>query len=101
MPATVSAFLYDGRVTLCCGDYEGGTAIGNVRERSLVEIFESARMRQVMAGFARNRVLQPYCQRCLGATSRTMALIKGLSTILLFKLKGHPLDGAKKKTLSR
>lgn len=93
--------LYDGRVTLCCGDYEGGTAIGNVRERSLVEIFESARMRQVMAGFARNRVLQPYCQRCLGATSRTMALIKGLSTILLFKLKGHPLDGAKKKTLSR
>ena len=75
--------------------------MGKVRDHSLIEILESEPVRRVMAGFERNRVLHPYCQRCLGATSRTMALIKGISTILLFKLKGHPLDGAKKTSLSQ
>jgi MoaA/NifB/PqqE/SkfB family radical SAM enzyme len=93
--------LYDGSVNLCCGDYDGGTTIGNVKDHSLIELLESERMRNLMAGFERNRVLHPYCRRCLGATSRTMALIKGISTILLFKLKGHPLDGAKKTSLSQ
>ena len=92
--------LYDGTVNICCGDYDGGTSIGNVQDHSLVELLGSEAARRVKAGFDRHRVLDPYCRRCLGAPSRAMAVIKGIASIMLFKFKGHPLEGAKQTRLS-
>jgi len=93
--------LYDGQVTICCGDYDGKTSIGNVKERPLTELLESSLARQVKAGFEKNRVLHPYCQWCLGSTSRWKAFLKGMLSIYLFKRQGHPLEGSKKTRLSQ
>lgn len=92
--------LHDGRVTICCGDYDGGTSIGNVNDQPLTEILASDQARKLKAGFERNRLLHPYCQRCLGSTGRVKAFMKGVGSVVFFKLKGHPLDGVKKTMLS-
>jgi MoaA/NifB/PqqE/SkfB family radical SAM enzyme len=91
-----AALLYDGRVTLCCGDYDGRTALGRVQDSSLVSLLESPMMRRVKRGFARNRVVHPYCQRCMGSTDRITTWLKGLGSIYLFRRLGHPLESAKK-----
>lgn len=91
-----AAVLYDGRVTLCCGDYDGKTALGRVQDSSLVELLESAMMRRVVGGFIRSRVVHSYCQRCLGSTGRIATLLKGLGSMFLFRHLGHPLAAAKK-----
>ncbi|MHB8068168.1 MAG: radical SAM protein [Desulfobaccales bacterium] len=91
-----AAVLHDGRVTLCCGDYDGRTALGRVQDSSLVALLESDIMRRVIRGFARNRVVHPYCQRCLGSPSRIATWLKGLGSIYLFRRLGHPLEAVTK-----
>ncbi|RJR43496.1 MAG: radical SAM protein [Deltaproteobacteria bacterium] len=91
-----AAVLHDGRVTLCCGDYDGRTALGRVQDSSLVTLLESAIMRRVTGGFARGRVVHPYCQRCMGSIGPIATLLKGLASIYLFRRRGHPLKAAKK-----
>lgn len=63
------AILVNGDVVPCCVDAEGALVLGNVRERPLVEILASARARAMREGFAEGRVVEPFCQRCLGRVS--------------------------------
>ena len=91
--------LHDGRVTMCCSDYEGRTTLGNVIDNSLVEILESDQTRELVSGFERARVIHPFCQRCLGSPSRMFAWLKGLGSIYLFKLKHHPVDNTRRINL--
>ena len=58
--------LANGDVTLCCEDYDGKLAIGNVRENGLVRIWMSEKARAIRNGFSENRVVAPYCRNCLG-----------------------------------
>ncbi|MFH0994718.1 MAG: SPASM domain-containing protein, partial [Pseudomonadota bacterium] len=58
--------LANGDVTLCCEDYDGKLAIGNVRENDLARIWMSEKARAIRNGFSENRVVDPYCQNCLG-----------------------------------
>lgn len=60
------AVLVNGDVVPCCVDSEGSLVLGNVQERPLVEILASARARALRQGFAEGRVVEPFCQRCLG-----------------------------------
>jgi radical SAM protein with 4Fe4S-binding SPASM domain len=79
--------LSDGRVVLCCGDYDGKTSLGNLRSDSLAHILNSRRSQHIADSFRRFRITHPYCQRCLGSTSRIKAFGKGLLTIYLFKCR--------------
>jgi hypothetical protein len=79
--------LYDGSVVICCGDYDGNISLGNVTTHSLISILNSPKAKLIEESFERYRVYHPYCQRCMGSTSRIKTLVKGLATIFLFKSK--------------
>jgi MoaA/NifB/PqqE/SkfB family radical SAM enzyme len=82
---TAPAVLSDGSVVMCCGDYDGHTRLGHIGEGRLSAWLSSDRARRLWEGFERNRVLHPYCQRCLGSSSRLRALGKGLASIFVSK----------------
>jgi radical SAM protein with 4Fe4S-binding SPASM domain len=56
--------LSDGRVVPCCLDGQGEMTLGNVFETSLEHILASKRARDIVAGFAQHRAIEPLCQRC-------------------------------------
>lgn len=79
--------LSDGTFTICCGDFDGKTSLGNVNNSSVLSLLLSKEAQAISDDFERYRIRHPYCQRCFGGTSRIKAFIKGLATIYLFKVK--------------
>lgn len=82
--------LNDGTVTLCCGDFKGKTAIGNIKKSSMAEILGSDHAKRIRDGKSKNRLTHPQCRKCMGGRNPLEALIKGWLSIRLFK-KLHPL----------
>jgi len=74
--------LYTGDVVLCCIDFEGKTAVGNIRDASLASILGSEKLRAVVEGFRKNRLVDPYCRKCLGSHSRIGSYIKPAASYL-------------------
>lgn len=66
IPSQQLAVLWNGDVSLCCLDFDGDMVVGNIREKSLKEIWmgeDAMRIREEMA----HGVLSPgICQHCLG-----------------------------------
>lgn len=80
--------LYNGDVTLCCVDFDGRTAIGNLGNSSLEEVLSSSELGKIMKGFRRLQLVHPYCRHCLGSTSLASWLFKPvLSATVLKALK--------------
>lgn len=80
------AVLFNGDVVLCCVDYEGNTAIGNLNDGSLVEILSKPELREIMEGFEKNRLTHPYCRRCLGSRTHIGARTKPYLSVLGLKV---------------
>jgi radical SAM protein with 4Fe4S-binding SPASM domain len=80
------AILYNGDVTLCCMDYDGKTAIGNLADASLEEILASDELAKIIKGFQRYRLEHPYCKKCLGSTSLGSWIIKPFASVAGLKL---------------
>ena len=78
--------LSDGKVTICCADYDGKTALGNLATSSLAALLASKEAQAIRTGFQKMKIVHPYCQRCVGSPNRVKALFKGLASIYLFKL---------------
>ncbi len=79
--------LSNGEAVICCGDYDGKTAIGNLNDDSMVTLLLSEEVKDIIDGFKRFKLVHPHCRKCLGASNRIMALIKGLASVYLFKIK--------------
>ncbi len=82
------AILYNGDVTLCCIDYDGRTAVGNLHQASLADILTSEEVGRIAASFRRFKPVHPYCKRCLGGKTRASWLFKpaaGLVGLWLLK----------------
>lgn len=75
------AVLHNGDVTLCCIDYDGRTAVGNLHQSSLTDILGGEVLRPIMEGFRKFQLVHPYCQYCLGGKTTTAWLTKPLMTI--------------------
>jgi len=58
------AILVDGTVVPCCLDAEGDIPLGNVFAATLPEILAGPRAATIIAGFDRQRVVDPVCRRC-------------------------------------
>lgn len=78
--------LYDGTVVPCCKDYEGLIPLGNVQEKSLVEVLSDRPACGLREGFDNLRVKSPLCRRCLGADTRRKAVARQLASIGYFKV---------------
>jgi sulfatase maturation enzyme AslB (radical SAM superfamily) len=77
--------LSTGEVTICCADYDGHTSLGNLRSHSLAELLASEKAEAIREGFRQNKIVHPYCQRCIGSPNLLKAWFKGLASIYLFK----------------
>jgi len=47
MPFSEMHFTYDGKATLCCRDYSGGLVIGDIREKSIAELWDGDRANEI------------------------------------------------------
>ncbi|TAL26220.1 MAG: radical SAM/SPASM domain-containing protein [Nitrospirae bacterium] len=79
------SILYNGDVALCCIDFNGRTAIGNLHNSSLKEILSSDELGRIIEGFRRYRVIHPYCKKCLGSKSVASWLLKPAVSIIALK----------------
>jgi radical SAM protein with 4Fe4S-binding SPASM domain len=61
---THCAILADGRVVACCLDYQGDLELGHILKGGVAEALNSPRARAMREGFARNELVEPFCQRC-------------------------------------
>jgi MoaA/NifB/PqqE/SkfB family radical SAM enzyme len=79
------SILYNGDVVLCCMDFDGRTAVGNLHRESLGEVLSSDQVGAVVEGFRRFRPVHPYCKRCMGSVSAASWLLKPVGSILALK----------------
>ena len=77
--------LYNGDVVLCCMDFDGQTAIGNLNNSSLKGILSSKELHEIIAGFRKFKVVHPYCKRCLGSKALSSWLFKPMASVLALK----------------
>jgi radical SAM protein with 4Fe4S-binding SPASM domain len=61
---THCAILADGRIVACCLDYQGDLEIGHVLKGGVAKALNSPRAQAMREGFARNELVEPFCQRC-------------------------------------
>ncbi|MGW8181997.1 MAG: SPASM domain-containing protein, partial [bacterium] len=84
------AVLHNGDVTLCCVDFDGRTAVGNLREHTLEDILFSESVGEIVRGFKRLRPVHPYCKTCLGGKGFVSWLTKPIQTVFfLYALKPY------------
>ena len=86
-PAIADHFsiLWNGDLVLCCRDFDGHTAVGNLCHQELPNILNSPDLISILKGFQRFRVIHPYCQSCLGGTSYLQLFLREAGSILLWK----------------
>ena len=77
--------LYNGDVVLCCQDFDGQTAVGNLNDQTLREVLSSDYVGDIVRGFKRMQLVHPYCKRCLGSTSLGSWLLKPVVGTLVLK----------------
>lgn len=80
------SILYNGDVALCCIDFNGRTAIGNLNNSSLKEILSSDELGRIIEGFRKYRVIHPYCKKCLGSKSVASWLLKPVVSVMALKI---------------
>lgn len=78
--------LHNGDVVLCCIDYNGSTAIGNVRSSTLKEVLSSDAVGRIVEGFRRMKVVHPHCKKCLGSASFTSWLLRPVADVMALKI---------------
>jgi MoaA/NifB/PqqE/SkfB family radical SAM enzyme len=80
------SILYNGDVVLCCVDYDGKTAFGNIGNSSLKDVLSSSPLKEIMEGFKKFRFVHSYCKRCQGSHSLLSRMVKPVASILALKL---------------
>jgi MoaA/NifB/PqqE/SkfB family radical SAM enzyme len=80
------AILYNGDVTLCCIDFNGHTAVGNLHHASLKDVLSSHRLGEIMGGFRTLRPVDPYCKKCLGSKTAAGWLFKPFGQVFSLKV---------------
>lgn len=68
--------LYNGDVVLCCIDYEGKTALGNLGHSSLATILGGEKLKKIMHGFRTGKLVEPHCRKCLGSHTKIGSYMK-------------------------
>jgi hypothetical protein len=81
------AVLWDGRYSYCCVDYDGHTGgAARFQDVSILDWLASKPVQRAIRGFERWSPEHPYCRRCLGGSTRAIALGKAVGSIAYFKL---------------
>ncbi len=84
--------LWNGDLVLCCVDYDGRTAMGNVGDSSITEILAGDEARRIRRNFERGLLTHPYCKLCRGGTTRKTWLIRQFGSLAVYNLGYKYLD---------
>ena len=68
----IAVVLWDGKVTVCCADYDGRMFYGNANEQRLVDIWNGQRMRRLRREH-RQRKFSGICKNCGEYESRQVS----------------------------
>ena len=63
-PFEMISLCWNGNVTPCCFDFNEKVVLGNVRQKSLTEIWNDEPMQNLRREFLNNNVLNPLCRSC-------------------------------------
>lgn len=77
--------LWNGDYVYCCTDYDGRTSTANFRHVPILDYLKDKVVQRAVKGFQRFRVIDPYCQACIGDKSYLNSLAKQIGSILYFK----------------
>ncbi|MFQ5671390.1 MAG: radical SAM/SPASM domain-containing protein [Acidobacteriota bacterium] len=80
------AILCDGSLTYCCKDFDGNTRVGNIMDQPIVALLNSEPVIDAIEGFKRFQVRHPYCQKCLGGSTRMRAFGNSFGSIVIWKI---------------
>lgn len=58
--------LWDGRLTLCCLDFDGVLSFGSVSDARIEDVLRSGGYRELRSGFEGGLLPHSFCQRCRG-----------------------------------
>jgi radical SAM protein with 4Fe4S-binding SPASM domain len=61
--------LWDGTVTVCCTDYEGTLAMGNIKEQTIEEIWTGPKWRRMREQMWNDQLESKTCRICKGVES--------------------------------
>jgi len=78
--------LSNGDMVFCCADFDGKTRFGNIKETSIGKALSQPRVQNVIRGFKKLLIKDPYCQRCLGDVSVDKSIMRQIGSIVYFKL---------------
>ncbi len=62
--------LPNGDVTLCCVDYDGKTAIGNVTKQPLMDVLQSDKAKEVINEFSKGNPVFDFCKQCIAQSPK-------------------------------
>lgn len=68
--------LWDGRVTVCCTDYEGTLSMGNIKEQSIEEIWTGPKWRHMRQKMWEDVLESRTCRVCKGVESPEASLVQ-------------------------
>lgn len=85
--------LVDGRVSVCCRDYDGSLVVGDIHQNSLGEIFRGDTMRAMQHAHAsRDLSAYPLCATCFNVDRRVDSAFGELLAYLLFRFPDQPAE---------
>lgn len=68
--------LWDGTVTVCCTDYEGTLAMGNVHQQSIEEIWTGPKWKRLRGTMWQNVLESKTCRVCKGVEAPSLVQIQ-------------------------
>jgi len=68
--------LWDGRVTVCCTDYEGRLAVGDIKKQTIEEIWTGPGWRHMREQMWRDVLEHQTCRICKGVEAPASALVQ-------------------------
>jgi len=68
-PFQMLLILAGGEVTSCCMDYDGEIRLGNIKEKSIKDIWFGEKLSRIRKDMKKARLSQKVCQRCQGEIS--------------------------------
>jgi len=67
--------LWDGRVTVCCTDYEGRLAVGDIKQQTIEEIWTGPKWRHMREQMWRDVLEHQTCRVCKGVEAPSLVQI--------------------------
>ncbi len=65
-PFEIIGVFWNGDVTFCCDDYNAELVIGNIKQRSLLEIYNGEEIRRIQSEINKGILSKKRCQICQG-----------------------------------